>query len=83
MRGEVLRVKAPKTRSSLPYVVVRWENGHTGRMTITLLVRVQPVTTTCPQCDGWGTSGRMVSGVGFAVHAQGSCPACGGTGVVT
>lgn len=37
MKGEVLRVK---DTGSVPYAVVKWENGHTGRMTITLLVRI-------------------------------------------
>lgn len=36
MTGEVLRVK---DTGSVPFATVRWENGHTGRMTITLLVK--------------------------------------------
>jgi hypothetical protein len=40
MRGVVLNVTAPKGRL-LPSVTVRWENGHTGRLTITNVRKVQ------------------------------------------
>jgi hypothetical protein len=39
MRGKVLRVSAPQT--GLPSATVQWENGHTGRLTITNLRRAR------------------------------------------
>jgi len=38
MRGEVVRVIT--TAGSIPYALVKWENGHTGRVTITSIARV-------------------------------------------
>ncbi len=33
---------------------------------------------TCPECDGWGTTGRMVVFGGVGAHVQGTCPTCNG-----
>ena len=38
MRGEVLRVIT--TVGSIPYALVKWENGYTGRVTITSIAKI-------------------------------------------
>lgn len=32
----------------------------------------------CPECGGWGTSGRLIMFGGVGAHVTGTCPTCNG-----
>jgi hypothetical protein len=37
---------------------------------------------TCDGCDGYGTTGRMITCGAVGAHVQGTCLTCGGSGKV-